>query len=184
MSDHPPGPSGTSLQMQKDLDVVKLRLMQCRSPEKEDVWLHSLWRIAEIVNPGLAPSQAGQLWARIAQAPCYKDLARFQRQWIELFAAVGARHARAMADLASVLLAEKAELNDESREYLWMAGLTGYVAAGDRAGALRLWDRHETQMGKSVPKAVFRLLRCHAANESPALQAGACASEFSLYALR
>ncbi len=183
-SDDPPTPRGVSLQLQKDLEIVKLRLMLCRDPGKEDVWVHSLWRIAEIVNPGLAPAQAGQVWARIAQAPCYKDLARFQRRWIELFAAVGARHARAMADIAGVLLAENAELNSESREYLWMAGLAGHVAAGDRAGALRLWDLYEATMGKSAPKAAFRLLRCHAANEDPALRGAACAGQFSRFALR
>ena len=82
------------------------------------------------------------------------------------------------------LLAAGAELNNESREYLWMAGLTGYLAAGDKAGAKRLWDFYSTRLSKSTPKAVFRLLRCHAETGDLATRAAACAGEFSAYARR
>jgi len=182
LSDSPPGPRGTSLQLQKDLELVKLRLVECRTPREEDVWLHSLWRIAEILNPGLPPAQAGMVWSRIGNAPCYGRLAKYQQEWIELFRAVGARDAARMAELSTQVLAAPAEINAESREYLWMAGLTGYLAAGDKAGAKRLWDLHATRLAKSAPKAAFRLLRCHAESGEPAARAAACAAQFRQYA--
>ena len=184
MSDKPPGARGTSSQLQKDLEVVKLRLLDCRSAREEDVWLHSLWRLAENMNPSLPAEQAGMVWKRVMDAPCYAGLETYQRQWIELFRAVGARDPVPMAALAGQLLAGTSEINAESREYLWMAGLTGYLAAGDKAGALRLWDLHSPRLTKSVPKAVFRLLRCHAQGGDAAVRAAGCAALFERVARR
>ncbi len=177
-------PHGASLQLQKDLELVKLRLIECRAPREQDVWLHSLWRVAELVNPGLPPAQAGLVWSRISEAPCYAGLAKYQQQWIELFRAVGSRDARRMAELGGEVLASPSEINAESREYLWMAGLAGYLATGDKAGAKRLWELHAQRLAKSAPKAVFRLLRCHAESGEPAGRAAACAAEFRKYARR
>ena len=184
LADKPSIPKGTSLQLQKDLELVKLRLIDCRSPREQDVWLHSLWRVAEIVNPGLPAAQAGEVWARIAATPCYAGLEKYQQQWIELFRAVGARDAAKMADLGGKVLASAAEINAESVEYVWMAGLTGHIASGDRAGAKRLWEQHAPRLAKSAPKAAFRLLRCHAENEEAAVRAAACAAEFKRFARR
>ena len=177
VADTPPGPRGTSTTLQKDLEVVKLRLLDCRSAREEDVWLHSLWRLAEVVNPGLPAEQAAMVWSKIMAAPCYAGLAKYQRDWISLFRAVGARDAVPMAEIAGQLLAGTSGINAESREYLWMAGLAGYLGAGDRAGALRLWDFYAARLPKSVPKAAFRLLRCHAQPEG-------CAAPFRAFARR
>lgn len=184
LADRPAIPRGTSLQLQKDLELVRLRLLECRSPREQDVWLHSLWRIAEVVNPGLPPRQAGEIWSRIAAAPCHAGLEKYQQQWIELFQAVGARDAARMAELAGKVLDSATEINAESVEYVWMAGLAGHLASGDRAGAKRLWEQHVARMPRSAPKAAFRLLRCHAENDEPAVRAAACAAEFSRYARR
>jgi len=184
LADKAPGPRGTSSQLQKDLDVVKLRLVDCHGAREEDVWLHSLWRLAEIMNPALPPGQAGAVWNRIAGTSCYAGLAKYQQDWIELFRAVGLRDAVRMAEIGGRMLAGTSEINEESREYLWMAGLTGYLAAGDKPGAKRLWDLHSKKLNKSTPKAVFRLLRCHAETGDPAARAAACADEFRPYAKR
>ena len=179
VSDNPPGARGISSQLQKDLEVVKLRLIDCRSAREEDVWLHSLWRLAANMNPSLPPEQAGMVWKRVMDVPCYAGLEKYQRQWIELFRAVGARDAVPMAELAGQLLAGTSELNAESREYLWMAGLAGYLAAGDKAGALRLWELYAAHLAKSAPKAAFRLLRCHAQAGDSVTRAAGCAAEFA-----
>ena len=184
VSSRPPGPRGTSSQLQKDLEIVKLRLLDCRSAREEDVWLHSLWRLAANINASLPAEQAGMVWKRVTDAPCFGGLEKYQRRWIELFRAVGARDAAPMAELAGQLLAGAYELNAESREYLWMAGLTGYLAAGDKAGALRLWDLYVARLPKSAPKAAFRLLRCHAQGGDPVTRAARCAAEFEPYARR
>jgi predicted membrane-bound spermidine synthase len=182
LADRRPPARGIGVQLQKDLELIRLRLMDCRSPDEEDAWLHSLLRVAEIMNPGLEPGQAGRLWSRITSAPCYAGLAAYQRQWIELFRAVGARDAAGMAGLAGQLLAGNLEINADSREYLWMAGLTGHLATRDAGNAKRLWDRYAAELPKSAPKAAFRLLRCHAEAASPAARAAACAAPFKHHA--
>ena len=184
VSDKPPGPRGTSSQLQKDLEVVKLRLLECRSAREEDVWLHSLWRLAANLNASLPAEQAAMVWKRVTDAPCFAGLDKFQRQWIGLFRAVGARDAVNMAELAGQLLAGTYSINAESREYLWMAGLAGYLAAGDKAGALRLWELHAAGLAKSAPKAAFRLLRCHAQSGEAAARAAGCAAEFAEFSRR
>ncbi|MBM3368480.1 MAG: hypothetical protein FJY43_09440 [Betaproteobacteria bacterium] len=89
----PPTPEGISSQLQKDLEVSKLRLIECRQPREQDVWLHSLINVARIVNPFLPPADAAAVWERIMTAPCYAGLHEFQRRWIALFRAFAQRDA-------------------------------------------------------------------------------------------
>ena len=42
-----------------------------------------------------------------------------------------------------------------------MAGMAGYIAAGQPQRAKALWNEHEDRM-RNAGKPVFRLLRCHA----------------------
>ena len=60
-----PAPESVPTQLQKDLELVKLRLMECRDPRELDVWLHSAMRVARAINPYLAPDDAGAVWQRI-----------------------------------------------------------------------------------------------------------------------
>jgi hypothetical protein len=121
--------------------------------------LHSAIRVAKALNPYLAPDDVGAVWARIMGSPCYAGLADFQRRWLALFHAVGARNAARMAELASSLLTQQ-ELLLEAREYLLLAALSGYIASGDKPNALALWGSHSAPVRVSRP--AFRLLRCHA----------------------
>jgi hypothetical protein len=173
----PPEPEGVPTLLQKDLELLKLRLIECHEPKEQDVWLHSMINVARTVNPFLAPAEAQAVWARFAAAPCFARLHDFQRRWIMLFAAVGLRDAAPSAMLASELLAGQAELSRDAREYLLMAGMAGHIAAGDRRRAKELWNTHEDQI-RGAGKPVFRLLRCHA---DPGDEA-ACAAAFAAYA--
>jgi hypothetical protein len=89
-----------------------------------------------------------------------------------------------MSKLARRILEGRGEINLQSREYLWMAGLAGYLGAGDKAGARRFWDQFSEDLKRSAPKAAFRLLRCHAESGDLPARASACASAFSAYARR
>ena len=112
--------------------------------------------------------------ARIAASPCHASLYEFQRRWLALFQAVGARNAPRMAELASQLLATQNELGADAREYLVLAALAGHLASGDKVKALEAWGIY----GPTVrPRPVFRLLRCHAA-------LGGCVDAFRAYAER
>jgi len=173
----PPEPENIPTLLQKDLELSKLRLIECREPRERDVWLHSMINVARAVNPYLAPAEAQAAWARFAGAPCFAALRDFQRHWIMLFAALGARDATRSAALASGLLASQEELTRDAREYLLLAAMTGHIAAGDPQRAKELWKKHEDQI-RDAGKPVFRLLRCHAERGNGA----ACAAAFAAYA--
>jgi predicted membrane-bound spermidine synthase len=171
-----PVPEAVPTQLQKDLELVKLRLIECREPRELDVWLHSAVRVAQSLNPYLSPDDLSVIWTRIATSPCASQLRDFQRRWIALFRAVAARDARRMAALAGELLATQTELGIEAREYLLLAAMTGHVAQDEGGAALALWEKHREQI-RAPDAAEFRLLRCRA-------QAAGCAEAFRPYAVR
>jgi hypothetical protein len=171
-----PPPESVPTQLQKDLELVQLRLMECREPRELDVWLNSAARVARSVNPYLAPDDAGAVWRTIASKWCFQHLQDFQRRWLELFLAVALRDARRMAEHAGQLLATQRDLGREPREYLLLAGMSGHIASGNPGAALSLWTAHEKEL-RSPGAPVFRLLRCHA---DPA----GCEAAFRPYAER
>ena len=173
----PPEPQAITTLLQKDLEVSKMRLIECRSPKEQDVWLHSLLNVARNLNPFMPAVEAQAVWARIAAAPCFRALHEFQRQWIMLFAAVGLRDAARSGALATELLATQTELSRDAREYLLIAGMTGHIASGKPQLAKDLWTKYEDQL-RAGGKPVFRLLRCHAERGDYA----ACAAAFAPYA--
>ena len=172
-----PEPEAIGTLLQKDLELVKLRLIECREPREQDVWLHSLIHIARTLNPYLRPAEAEAVWARVVAAPCFATLREFQRRWVMLFAAVGLRDAGRSAALASELLASQVELTRDAREYLLMAGMAGHISAGNPQRAKDLWDKYQDQI-RDGGKPVFRLLRCHAEHGDET----ACAAAFAPYA--
>jgi spermidine synthase len=161
VSPRTPQPEGIPTQLQKDLELVQLRLLECREPRELDVWLNSAARLARTINPYLAPDDAGAVWNQIVSKWCFAQLHEFQRRWIALFRAVALRDAARMAEQGAQLLATQPALGAEPREYLLLAAMTGHIASGDKAAALKLWSTHEKQLRSSASPA-FRLLRCHA----------------------
>ncbi len=170
----PPVPQDIPPQLQKDLEVVQLRLLACREAQRFDVWLHSLLRIAELVNAVLPAPETAALWTRIGASSCLGTLYDFQRRWIALFAAVGVRDARSMATHATALLEDTHNLGADAREYLLLAGMSGAIAAGRPEQALALWQAQAPHLRGVLAQPVFRLLRCHA-------QRAACAAAFVAY---
>lgn len=175
-----PDPRGVPTQLQKDLEVVKLRLIECREPREpreQDVWLHSLLNVARSLNPYLSPEEAEAVWSRFIAAPCQGALHEYQRRWIALFTAIAARDGKRSAELAGTLLATQTDLSRDTREYLVIAGMAGHLAAGQPQEAKTLWDKNRTEL-RNIDKPVLRLLRCHAERGDPA----ACAAAFAAYA--
>src|SRR5258706_2991219 len=172
-----PPPDGISPPLQKDLELMKLRLLECREPRELDVWLNSALRVAKMLNPFLAPDDAGAVWLRIERSPCFGDLRDFQRRWLALFRAVGGRDAARMAEFGSQLLGSDLSMGSDAREYLLMAAMAGYIADRRPAQALELWRAHSGKIPRAAATPAFRLLRCHAEPRS-------CADAFRDYAAR
>ncbi|HZM36506.1 MAG TPA: hypothetical protein VFC18_18740 [Burkholderiales bacterium] len=172
---HVPAPENIPTQLQKDLELLKLRILECREPNELDVWLHSAMRVAQALNPYLAPDDLAPVWGRIASGWCFRTLRDFQRRWLELFAAVGRRDAGRMASLGEELLHTQTEIGTQAREYLLTAAMTGRVASGQGDAALALWRAHHERV-RAPASPAFRLLRCHAASEG-------CVADFTAHAM-
>jgi hypothetical protein len=173
----PPEPRAVPTWLQKDLEILKARLLECRQARELDVWLHSALRVAQVMNPYLAPDDLNATWPAFMVSRCYATLTGLQRRWLTLFRAVAARDAPAMGALAEELLASQRELSSEAREYLALASLAGYVASGQPAKALAVWDTQKKELRGAAGTPAFRLVRCHAERER-------CAAEFRDYAER
>ena len=153
-----PAPENVPTPLQKDLDLLRVRLIECRDPRDFDVWIHSALRVAALVNPHLAPDDAGAIWTRVQASPCYPSLNGLQRDWIALLRAVALRDATRMASGAEELLTTQAGLAIEAREYLLMAAMTGRLAAREpRAGPAPVEGarRARARLGARVPPAAL-----------------------------
>lgn len=167
-----PEPERVPVALEKDLEIVQLRLLECRQPREIDVWLSSALHLAKAMNPYLAPDDAAAPWERIRRSRCFEDLNDFQQRWLRLFAAVAARDAPATAALASRLLDTGRPLNIEARSYLLMAAMTGHIVARQPERALELWRAQRGKLPWPLQESpAFRLLRCHAGRDG-------CAGDF------
>jgi spermidine synthase len=161
LSATPPEPLNMPRQFQKDLELARTRLLDCREPEKYDVWLHALYSLARTLNPLLSPAEAGAVWDRLMAAPCSRALSTEQRAWLALFQAVGRRDAQTMASQAESLLAGTSGLPAGHREYLLAAGMAGHLAQGHRDRAANLWNRFPHVLSSTTDLSL-RLLHAHA----------------------
>jgi predicted membrane-bound spermidine synthase len=161
LSPAPPEPTAIPRAFQKDLDLVRARLIECREVGRSDIWFHSLYELARTLNPMLSAGDARAVWERIERAPCSARLGPEEREWIGLFRAVGERSAPDMARLAEALLAKTSDLPPNHRQYLIAAGMAGWLAQGKRAEAAALWDRYPADADRTGDVGL-RLLQAHA----------------------
>jgi spermidine synthase len=152
--------------LQKDVEMTRLRLLECREPERFDIWFHSLYQVARAANPLLSRAEGRELWETIERSPCLKQLDSAQKRWIQLFSAVGRRDGETMGHVAEDLLRVHSELPAGHRQYLITAGVTGYIAAGQKDKARELWNRYPNDVRDSgnsnTNDLTLRLIRAHA----------------------
>jgi hypothetical protein len=173
----PPEPRAVPTWLQKDLEILKARLVECREARQLDVWLHSALRVAQVTIPYLAPNDLNAVWPAFMVSRCYGSLNGLQRRWLALFRAASARDAAGMAALGEELLATQRELSNEAREYLVLASLAGAIASGQSARAVKVWEAQKAELRNAADSPAFRLLRCHAEREG-------CAAQFRGYGER
>ncbi len=137
-----PEPHGIPAQLQKDLELVQLRGIDCIDPQKTDMWVRSATGVARSVNSDLPAADASAVWSSFERNDCIKRLTATDRSWIELFAAVGAHDAARMGKIATELLGTSRDLTPKTQQYLLTAALTGLLATRDYEGATQVWNRH------------------------------------------
>jgi hypothetical protein len=157
----PPQPQAIPAQLQKDLEIVRGHLTDCRDPERFDIWFHSLYQLARTVSPSLSAADGRALWARIGAAPCRLPIPPGKRAWIALFEAVASRDAAPMAALSEQLLEQATDLPRSNRQYLIAAGMTGQLVLGRRERAAAIWNRYPQDVDGTTDLDL-RLLHAHA----------------------
>ena len=159
----PPVALGIPADLEKNLELSKMRGLECVDAQTYDVWLHSLFHVARITNPVLEPADADAIWSRFEGAPCYKRLVAEDREWLQLFRAAGAREAPAMAQHADEILAAGKELSPSHTQYLLTASLTGNILTGQLDRAQSAWDKHAAEAARSGLSLDLRLLYAYLA---------------------
>lgn len=155
-----PEPVNIPRPLQKDLEMARLRLIECRNPGQYDIWFHSLYNLAQSVNPLLPAKEARAIWERLEKSACIGALNLAQKRWLELFKAVASRDAARMAQMSEMLLTQKSDLPPDHRQYLLAAGLSGYIALGGRAQATAMLARYKDDYKEE--NLGLRLLKAHA----------------------
>ena len=103
------------------------------------------------------------MWDYLANQPGYNALSETTRDWFALHRAIGSRDAHSMATLANRLIetSPKEKLSAKEAGYLLAAGLTAYLAMGDKEKAnalLKTFDNHQKPINQS-PLHLQLLLR-------------------------
>lgn len=139
-----PEPTNIPYSLQKDLELVQLRLARCARPADFDSWVHAAFQVALATIPYLPAQQAQALWRRLDATPCRAALPDSQGRWLTLLRAVAERDVGTMVSSATELLANPSPSLEsrKSREYLIAVGMAAYLAQGKDGEARALWDRY------------------------------------------
>jgi predicted membrane-bound spermidine synthase len=135
-----PGKATYTQSLELSAQLVRVWSTQCRTALSFEQAFSHLLAVAEVVNPHLHPQAVAPLWKRVGDTECARSLEPAQRVWIDLFAAVGARDARRMAELGIRALETQHDARGPAGEYAFMAAVTGALGIGDRVLAKKLFD--------------------------------------------
>jgi predicted membrane-bound spermidine synthase len=171
LDDKLPLPVAIPAELEKNLELSKMRGLDCIGAETPDIWVHALFQVARTVNTALPPPEAEAIWSRFEQAPCYRRLAADEQTWVKLFRAVGARDAAAMARHADDLLGRNRELSTGRKQFLLTASLVGNILSAQLDRAQGAWDRHSAEVARGDLGLDLRLLYAYLAVARSAAQA-------------
>jgi predicted membrane-bound spermidine synthase len=158
-----PAPLGIPAELEKNLELSKMRGIECIDAKTFDVWVQALFQVARTVNAVVDPADAQAIWSRFEGAPCYRRLEADDQAWVKLFRAVGSRDAAAMATHADALLAARREITTSQRAYLLRASLAGNILTGRLDHAQVAWDRHSEAATRNELDLDLRLLYAYLA---------------------
>jgi spermidine synthase len=131
------------------LHAVRGLLLTCeRFPEGDLLWDEAVI-VANRVVGTMSSARQKPLWDAFLTSPCYAGLSSAHRDWLQLFAATGARAAPEMARLGPKMLADGAATTPRQWTFLVTATATSQLATGRpeeaRATLVRNWkylDQH------------------------------------------
>ncbi len=117
------------------------------------------FNLAVAMTSYLTPSELEPFWKTLESGRCAATSSPLERQWYNLFRAVGKRDAARMLEGARTLLASQKDLSPLARRYLLASGMLGALAKGDQGTSQQLWEEYRgITFGKDEPDLLFRLL--------------------------
>ncbi len=148
--------------LQKDIELLTVRLLDCHVRHGTNVWFHSLFRVASAINAHLPSADLKTIWKQFQSSGCYGNMTASQKSWLSMYQAVGSRNPREMVQRAEALLRADRKLSTERLLYLLAAGMTGHLALGQPERSLALWTEYGPRAsGSQPPDLIFRLLLAH-----------------------
>jgi hypothetical protein len=111
---------------------------------------------AVIMLPYLSREELKPVWSEFEKPACSARMSDMEKQYLVLFKAMGARDFNRVSAIACDLLAHDATLPQNIRTYLVGIGMLSFIANGNRAESLRLYQKmYDTA---EHPDIIFRLL--------------------------
>lgn len=146
----------------KDAQLVQALLQGCKHRIDWNIWFASLHDVVVNMLPYLPAPELERFWPALDTERCGSQMTPAQRAWLELFKAVGARNAAAMAQRADEVLTLEKRLTPTQLDYALGAGMLGSIASGNSGHALALWKRYAIRPHTREQRVLFRLLIAHA----------------------
>jgi len=139
-----PEPINIPFSLQKDLELVQLRLVRCMRPADFDSWVHAAFQVAQATIPYLPADEARALWSRLDGSRCGDVLPQSQARWIALLRAVAERDVSRMASGAVNLLDNPSPSLEsrKSRDYLIAVAMAAFLSQGKADEARAFWNRY------------------------------------------
>ena len=116
---------------------------QCEPSMLFSVWLPRLHDLADVVLPFLTAEEMEDIWQPIRAAPCYADMPKPVKAWLNLYEAVGKRDFVAMHRYAEDLLPAVGDIKPSVKNnYLLMVAMLAHIARDECILTLDLWKRY------------------------------------------
>ena len=126
----------------KDYSLARSWLVDCKPTDGVGLLWDPVLLAAIETIPALPPDRATALWKGFLNGPCRSRFNAAQIEWLELFAAVAARDARATQPAADAVLRRRAALTTGQHEYALLSGIVARTALGRHDEAWALFAEH------------------------------------------
>ena len=154
----------------REIGLLRAVLWDCASVPPRVSVPELMLDVAEVVNPHLPRESAMAVWQAARAAPCARQLAASDAEWLDLFEAVAARDPARMAD-SGTRLAKTASV--KLRTHAVLVGATGLIAMGRHQEARQFLGAAAHSLSPEVQRDTTLLLLAALARDGPPQQAAA-----------
>jgi spermidine synthase len=141
-------------------ETFRLKLMYSGGGDVNDPNRRNyLFHAAEYTVPYLRPEECSTIWKVLESGAGAASLSPIERQYVDLFKAIGDRNAGNMAFMARTILETEQDITLGRMKYVLAAGMLGNIAMGKPESARQLWLKYRpTVFQDKQPNLLFRFL--------------------------